>query len=271
MGIDTTATGAQCAQGDALIDLHVLTDVGGLADDDAGAVVDEEVAADLCAGVDVDTGAAVGVLRHHAGDHGDGLKVEKVCHAIGKDGEETGIGEGHFLAVLCGGVAVKDGVNVGKELTLHLGQLLHHAAGDLVGAMGLSTGECEGELLGEIGLNALKEKGGVVLGLQRHQGAVAKIGGEHQLAHLLEKGDDGLTVGQAQAAAVHGERGLGHVLCHGAGSFANMIGVHLFSPPSTNLWTNSVRRRPAGARQWFFRDFRGAVPAYRQREEQHRR
>ena len=41
-----TATGGKGAQGHALVDLHPVTDDGGFADDDAGAVVDEEILAD---------------------------------------------------------------------------------------------------------------------------------------------------------------------------------------------------------------------------------
>ena len=51
---------ALCAKRDALIELHVLADGRRFADDDAGAVVDEEAAADLRAGMDVDAGALSG-------------------------------------------------------------------------------------------------------------------------------------------------------------------------------------------------------------------
>lgn len=47
-------TRGQSAQRNALVDLHVVADRGGLADDDAGCMVDEEVLADRRAGVDVD-------------------------------------------------------------------------------------------------------------------------------------------------------------------------------------------------------------------------
>ena len=49
---------------------NLLKLLHGLADDDAGAVVDEEVSADLRPGVDVDAGAAVGVFRHDPGIRG---------------------------------------------------------------------------------------------------------------------------------------------------------------------------------------------------------
>src|SRR5260370_36152177 len=58
----------QGAERYALIELDVSADVAGLADDDAGAVVDEEARADAGAGVNVNAGLGVGALGHHARD-----------------------------------------------------------------------------------------------------------------------------------------------------------------------------------------------------------
>ena len=46
----------------------MIADDGGLADDDACGVVDEEVLADLRARVDVDTSELVGMLAHDTRD-----------------------------------------------------------------------------------------------------------------------------------------------------------------------------------------------------------
>src|SRR5690606_21440273 len=54
------------AEGYGLVDAHVVADDGRLANDHARAVVDEEAVADLCAGVDVDTGGGVGYFRADA-------------------------------------------------------------------------------------------------------------------------------------------------------------------------------------------------------------
>ena len=62
-----SAAGGQTAKGHALIDLYVLTDDGGFTDDDTGTMVNKEVAADGCAGMDVNTGDAVGIFGHDAG------------------------------------------------------------------------------------------------------------------------------------------------------------------------------------------------------------
>ena len=60
VGIRREALGAQR---DGLVDAHALADDGGLADHHAGAVVDEEAAADLRARVDVDAGGRMRNLR----------------------------------------------------------------------------------------------------------------------------------------------------------------------------------------------------------------
>ena len=57
-GHGVTVARTERAERHALIELDVVADDRRLADDDAGAVVDEEVFADLGAGVDVDTGRA---------------------------------------------------------------------------------------------------------------------------------------------------------------------------------------------------------------------
>ena len=65
-------------QAHALIHLHVVADDAGLADDRAGAVVHEEMRADLRARVQVHAGAGVRPLGHDARDEGDVLEVKLV-------------------------------------------------------------------------------------------------------------------------------------------------------------------------------------------------
>src|ERR1044072_9721747 len=52
------------AQGHGLIEAHPLADHRGFADDDAGAMVDEEAAADLRSRMDVDAGQRMGDLAN---------------------------------------------------------------------------------------------------------------------------------------------------------------------------------------------------------------
>ena len=58
---------AGAAQGDAVVDQAVVADLGGLADDDAHAVVDDQAAADRGAGVDLNAGPEAGPLGDSAG------------------------------------------------------------------------------------------------------------------------------------------------------------------------------------------------------------
>src|SRR5690606_36935992 len=59
--------GIGAAEGDALVDGHVVADLGGLTDH-GEAVVDEEVAADLRAGMDVDRGQPAAEMIDQAGE-----------------------------------------------------------------------------------------------------------------------------------------------------------------------------------------------------------
>ncbi len=63
MALTFIPTGA--AQGHALVQGHVITNFGGLANDDAHAVVDEEAAADLGARVNLDAGQPTPKVGHH--------------------------------------------------------------------------------------------------------------------------------------------------------------------------------------------------------------
>ena len=65
----------ESAKRDALVKLHVGANVAGLADDDAGAVVDEETATDASAGMNINACFRVGPLRHHARDERHAQKL----------------------------------------------------------------------------------------------------------------------------------------------------------------------------------------------------
>ena len=216
--------GGQCPQRHALVQLDMAADDGGLADDDARAVVDEEPRPDLCAGVDVDAGAAVGVLRHHAGDHGDAAQIQLVGDAVDEDGEQAGVGEDDLLLVGGGRVAVKGGLNVGHQHLLDAGQLLQYLTGQSSGGKGLILRQRQGDLGGEGRLDALQQQRGVVLRRQSHQLRVAEIGGEEQPPQLLDDADDRAPVRQAQSLAVQRHGGMGHVVRHGAGDVS--VGSH---------------------------------------------
>jgi hypothetical protein len=50
----------------ALVDQHVIADLAGFADDDAGAVVDEKTPSDARARMDFDVGKKAAELRNHS-------------------------------------------------------------------------------------------------------------------------------------------------------------------------------------------------------------
>ena len=81
-GKSLTASCRECAQRNALINLHVLADDRGFANDDAGAVIDKEVLADGCARVDVDTRFGMGVFGHESRENRNMQKVEFMGDAV---------------------------------------------------------------------------------------------------------------------------------------------------------------------------------------------
>ena len=99
-----------------------MAQYGGLADDDAGAVVDAEVFTDGSSGVDVNSGLAMDVFGHDAGDDGHAQLVQTVSQPVGQDGIEAGVGDDDFLLAGGGRVAVVDGLNVGQKNSLDLRQ-----------------------------------------------------------------------------------------------------------------------------------------------------
>ena len=108
-----TAAGGEGAQGNALVDLHMVTDGGGFADDNAGAVVNEEVLSDGCAGVDVDTGDGMGMLRHDSGQHGNAHGVQNMGQTVDGDGVKTGIAVDDLIHTESSGVTFKESFHVG--------------------------------------------------------------------------------------------------------------------------------------------------------------
>ncbi len=110
------------AERDALVEFHVASDHGGLADHDARAVVNEEMLADRRAGMDVDARLRVGVFAHDARDDRHLQLVELVGEAVHRgDGVEAGIGHHHLHAARRGGITLVGGCDVGLQQAAHLG------------------------------------------------------------------------------------------------------------------------------------------------------
>ena len=106
------APGGQSAQGYALVDFHMVANHRGFAHHDAGAVVNEKVFSDGGTGVDVDAGHAVGVFRHHPGQHGNSQGVQHMSHAVNCDGKQTGVAEDDFIGAVGSGVTIVKGFHI---------------------------------------------------------------------------------------------------------------------------------------------------------------
>ena len=102
-------------EGDALIELHMATQDTGGANDDTGAVVDGEVAADGGCRVYVDTRFTMSHLGDDAGNEGYAQEMELMCYAETCDGAYGGIAADD-LAVAGGcRVALVGGRHIGGE------------------------------------------------------------------------------------------------------------------------------------------------------------
>src|SRR5882724_2113376 len=84
---------AGAAQGDALVEQHVVADFRGGANDHAHAVIDEESAPDGGAGVDFDACQKAGNLRQKARQNRDAGLIEAVRKPVKKYSVEAGITE----------------------------------------------------------------------------------------------------------------------------------------------------------------------------------
>lgn len=85
--VDREALRSECHR---LVEPHALADHSRLADDDAGAVVDEEARADLGAGMDVDARRGMCMLGDDAGDDRQIELVERVREPVMDDGLDAG-------------------------------------------------------------------------------------------------------------------------------------------------------------------------------------
>ena len=90
------APGRQRAKGNALINFYIVANNGGFTDNNAGAVVDEEVLTHGGAGVNVNAGDAVGVLCHNPGEHRHIQGVQHVGQPVYGNGKQTGIGKNNL-------------------------------------------------------------------------------------------------------------------------------------------------------------------------------
>lgn len=102
-------------EGNALIEGDVIANDTRLANDDASAVVDGEIFANLCTRMDVDTRLRMCLLGDDTWDDGHFQFMQFVGYAIVRHGVDDGIAEDDLTVVGCGRVVVEHGLNVGIE------------------------------------------------------------------------------------------------------------------------------------------------------------
>ena len=120
-----TGAGRQCAERDALINLDVVADVGRLTDNHAGAVVDKEVLADGCAGVDVNAGTAVRMLGHDARDIRNVPDIQLMCNAVRENCTQSRIRQNNLFFAARSRIAVESCFHVDEQQLLQARQLCH--------------------------------------------------------------------------------------------------------------------------------------------------
>ena len=110
---------AGAAQRDAVIQGHILADLGRLADHHAHAVVDEQARADRRAGMDFDAGQAAHHLREPARQQFQPVHPQPVCDAVAPDGVQAGIAEQHFQQTARGRVAFEHRLDIAAKRFQH--------------------------------------------------------------------------------------------------------------------------------------------------------
>jgi hypothetical protein len=93
----------------------VVADLGGFADDDASAVIDEEAATNGGAGMDVDVGQPAPDEGQPARAESPAPAPEAMREAMHEDGVQAGIGQQHFDARSRRRVAIENAGQVFRE------------------------------------------------------------------------------------------------------------------------------------------------------------
>lgn len=99
----------------AMIDLAVITDLRGLSDDHAHAMIDQQSSADLRAGMDLDTGHMPRKLRKRTREEKVLVLIEPVCLAVVKQSMEALIEEDDLERGARRRVAVADRASVVEQ------------------------------------------------------------------------------------------------------------------------------------------------------------
>ena len=108
------------AKGHAVVQQAIIANLGGLADDDTHAVVDDQTAADGSTGMDLNTGPESAPLRNAAGDEGHMTHMEKMGDAMIHGCMDAGIEEEDLQLAPGGRVAGLIGFQQFGQLICHI-------------------------------------------------------------------------------------------------------------------------------------------------------
>ncbi len=118
------------AQRHALIQPYPVTHYGRLADDNAGAMIDEEAAPDRCPGMNVDTRTRMGNFGDDAGDQRRAQIIEAMGEPMMDDRQHRWIADQHLIHAARGGIAQKRRFHIGIEQLPQARQALGEIADD---------------------------------------------------------------------------------------------------------------------------------------------
>ena len=99
---------AGTAQRHTVINRAVITNFGGLAKDDAHTVVDEQLAANLRAGVNLNAGQVPRQLADQPRQKKALMIIQKMCNLMRYQHMKAGVQDNNLRHIACGGVLIAD-------------------------------------------------------------------------------------------------------------------------------------------------------------------
>jgi len=109
----------RAAERDPLVEGHVAADLGRLADHHPHAMIDEESAADLRAGVNFDAGEKPRERSDEGRNDRHAPTPELMGDAVRQRRVQAGVGEQDFQHIVRGGIALEDGANIFTKRVEH--------------------------------------------------------------------------------------------------------------------------------------------------------
>ena len=136
--VDRTAVAVErkifSSECDALIEIDVIADDTGLTDDYTCAVVDAEVFANLCTGVNVNARVGMSYLGDDARYDGHAEFKQGMSHAIVDHSLNDRVTEDDFSKIFDRGIVVEHCLDIGKQHALDFGKGLDETEDDGCGS-----------------------------------------------------------------------------------------------------------------------------------------